>query len=628
MPEEKIDPSFENIPVKKPQLRTKKIATRPAARRRTPPSPTEQRIDSGLASIYQNENGRLPDMKKIDIKRRHPVLGFIVKILIIGSLMAFAAWIGFFVIPTGGKFTENQVSLSVEGPTEVGLGATTTYKISYQNTDSNAIDNAILNLWYPDGFIFVTSSIPMGNGAHNEANIGTVQGKSDGAITITGLTYSSLNQSGSLRVSLKYQPKNIASTLQKSTEIVTKVISSPYTVNIEAPDKISAGTPTEITYIVKNTALSNLPELHLLPNLPGTFTLSSTTPALDKDKQWIIKATTSTPATSYTFKVRGTFSDDGSSELPITGTLSIVAPTGNIYQIATSGVQSNLVKTGAIVSVAVNGSLDTQNVAPGNTLNYTINVKNTSATEIKNLSVLLAIDGPSYKNQSILKWSAITDAFDGDIKGEQISDTIRHGQITWNQKKIPALASLKTGEEVNIDVQLPVKTKNDVDDLTSFSESKITNLASISYTDASGASKTAASAPLVLVLNSDLGFEARDTTTEVNGAEQHTINWILTNTFHPLKNITLSATVFGDGATVTTSTAPAGAASFDSTTKKLTWTIPEMPGSVDVLAWPFTITLSKKNPTQNTLVSKVTITATDAVTGQTITLSGKDVPLQ
>jgi hypothetical protein len=85
--------------------------------------------------------------------------------------------------------------------------------------------------------------------------------------------------------------------------------------------------------------------------------------------------------------------------------------------------------------------------------------------------------------------------------------------------------------------------------------------------------------------------------------------------------------VFGDSASAVTSTPPAGTVTYDPSSKKITWTIPEMPDSVDVLAWPFTIMLTKKNPTQNTLVSKVTITAEDTVTGQTISLTGNEIGL-
>ncbi len=629
MPHEIDDqsPEEETTPRKKPQLRTKKLVSRKKAL----PSEAEQRIDSGLASIYQNENGRMPDMKKIDIKKRHPVLGFIMVVLIIGSLMAFAAWIGFFVVPNSGRGQDNQVSLSIEGPDAVTLGATTTYKITYTNNQDTDITNATLDIWYPAGFIYNSSSVTLGNATHNEAAIGTIPANSEGTITITGVTYGAINQAGSLRLSLKYQPKNINSTLQKTADMVTTVTNSPFTVAIQAADKISPGSQTEFTFVVKNNTSAGFSELRLTPVLPANFAIASTTPALSDGKQWIIKNTASstlTNASPRTFVIRGTLNDEEGGTFPIRANLSIVTPgTGELYKIVDSGVESTIVKTGTLVSVAINGKLDNQSVTPGNTLNFTVRIKNTSTSDIKDVSALLAIDGPSYKNQSILKWSAITDKYDGDIKGEQISEALRHGQISWTKKKIPELATLKAGQELNIDIQLPLKTNDDID-LKNFTESKITSLATVLYTDVSGAQKTASASPINVTINSDLSFEARDTSTTQGGQEEHAINWIINNTVHPLKNIVLSATVFGSVGAISTSTVPAGTATFDTTTKKLTWTIPEMPESVDVLAWPFTVTLGSKNPTQNTLISKVTITAEDTVTGETLQLTGNEIPLK
>ena len=50
-----------------------------------------------------------------------------------------------------------------------------------------------------------------------------------------------------------------------------------------------------------------------------------------------------------------------------------------------------------------------------------------------------------------------------------------------------------------------------------------------------------------------------------------------------------------------------------------------MPESVDTLALPFTVKINAKNPTQNTLVSKIRVKALDAVTNQTIEFMGDEV---
>jgi hypothetical protein len=53
-----------------------------------------------------------------------------------------------------------------------------------------------------------------------------------------------------------------------------------------------------------------------------------------------------------------------------------------------------------------------------------------------------------------------------------------------------------------------------------------------------------------------------------------------------------------------------------------------MPESIDVANGTFTLVVNAKNPTQNTLLSKVKIEATDTVAGKKILLSGNEIKLK
>jgi len=174
---------------------------------------------------------------------------------------------------------------------------------------------------------------------------------------------------------------------------------------------------------------------------------------------------------------------------------------------------------------------------------------------------------------------------------------------------------------------LPLKDANN-SDLSLFSEYKMPVTAEIKFTDLNGAGQTVSANPIMITVNSDLKFETRDTvTTDAAAREVHNIEWILNNTFHPLKNIILTADVYGDIIWPSVSTTPAGTAQFDIDQKKITWSITEMPESIDVLAWPFTLTISKKNFSQTTLVSKVHVQAEDAITGEKLDFMGDETPL-
>ena len=279
------------------------------------------------------------------------------------------------------------------------------------------------------------------------------------------------------------------------------------------------------------------------------------------------------------------------------------------------------------LSLAINGSLSNFSSKPGDNLGITLSLKNQSANDLKNVTLKLTLEAPSAKRQSLLDWAKIEDKFDGDIRGIQINDDVRSGEITWSKSKIPDLVKINKNQEVGLDIQLPIKN-NSAFDLSSLKgSSQIKAVAEVSFKDADNVSHTYSSNQIIITVNSDLKFEARDSVSGSGNGEKHQISWILTNDFHPLKNISLSADVYGDVKVDIPSPTPAGEVKFDSSSKKITWTIAEMPESVDTLALPITITLNKANPTQELLVSKVHIQAEDTITGEKLDFMGEEIGL-
>jgi len=632
MPEDQ--PLFSTKPIveEKPKRRSPRRAA--AQSKKTTISANKKEMNDSLAAIYQDGSGKIPDMKEIAIKKTRPLLRLITIVILGGAALAVLAWTGYIFTPSN-RFPEDKIALEIHGPDHLGLGATSTYYITYKNTYSEALKDATLNIYYPAGFAFTDSSPSADNSGHNEWHIGNIPAGEGGAITVEGKNYGTLNEEESWRVFLNYKPTNFNSDLQKAATLTTVIDSSPFSLSVSGPDKASLGADVEYSFNVKNDGDWAPDSLQLSPVLPANFTISSSTPALDKNNRWSFsllsgKGTTSTTAAllkSLTFKVKGKFGDSEDKTSSIKGVLSLpTTPTKPSYQIAVAEIASELVKNDLSYNMAINGSVNDSDSQPDDILNITLHLKNTNAKDIKNVSVALALDSPSVKRQSILKWPEIVDQSDGTIQGEQVSDDVRRGTITWNSKKIPALAKVKSNDEINIDVRLPIKSGKDFD-LNAIKNSKILATSQLTFTDQTGAEHTINANPITITLNSDFKFENRDAvSTDSNGKEQHAVAWVITNSFHALKNIEISADAYGDVSFVPGSVA-AGTVDFAPDTKKITWKIAELPESVDVANAAFTITLNQKNPTQNTLLSKVHVQAEDAVTGKKLDFMAEEVAL-
>lgn len=589
----------------------------------------QTKISKQLAEIYQDDQGRMPDMRQIKITKTHTAFKTFLTVVLVGGLLAAVAWAGFLFMPSsGGKFSEDKVVLRLNGPTNIMAGTTTTYNIAYENNQNIAFKKATLNVQYPDGFVFLSSSVEPKNSGHTEWNLGRIEAGRKKEISITGLTYGALNQKQSWRVFLTYQPEDFSSELQKSAILDIITDKSPFSLTVDGSNKTLAGNIADYTFVAKKESESGITKLEVKPTWPKNFVLISSSPAISKDFKWIIEPNkpptpSSSAPDSWKFKLSGRFTTSTEDTGEISGALLALA-NNKLFTIADTKIAPQVAKNDSDFNVAINGSLNNFSIQPGGELNMTLTIKNISDEDMDNAVLKLGLNAPAIQKQTLLNWAKIEDKYDGNIVGSQISANVRRGEITWDKTKIPALAKLKKGQDITLDIRLPLRDATAINLPDLKDSSKITVLAELAFKDSDKKDQKISSNQIVITVNSDLKFETRDS---ANGLA-HKINWVLTNNFHPLKNLVLSADVIGDATVELPTPTPAGEIKFDTKTKKITWTIAEMPESVDVLAMPMTITLSKADPTQELLVSKIHVQADDTVTGEKIDFMGDEIKLK
>jgi len=595
-----------------------------------------KKIDKELTSIYEDKGGKMPDMKAIKIRRRHPVLRLIFALVIVGGLMATVAWAGFFLLPNT-KTTGKQVELTIKGPTDLTLGATSTYIISYSNNQNIKLTDVVLTINYPESFAYLESSVSSSNGGHTEWKLDEIPANGSGEIKITGKSFGAINQNNSWRIFLNYKPENFNSELQNNTTLETTIAKSPLSLSASGPDNATIGDSLEYKFTLKNDGEWWPEKLTVEPKWPQNFSLVSSTPPVQKDGKWLLtippSATGTTSSAEYVFSATGRYTDlnlnvDSETEMDVAANLLMpYGPSARLYQISSTSLKTALAKNGHNFSLAINGTMTDFSSRPGDFLNITLYLKNSSKESMKDASVKIVLDSPSTNRQSALNWAALEDALDGNILGEQLSDTVRRGQITWNSQQNSALSEIKPNQEINIDFRLPIKDAK-IFDLENLSEYQIKTGAEVIFKDKNNREQILSSNPITIILNSDLTFESRITKSAAGSQDKREVNWIINNNFHPLKNLELTATLYGDIEFIAPEATPAGEVKYDSDLQQITWTIAEMPESIDVLAMPFNIILKKANPTQNLLISKVRVKADDTVTGQAIEFMGEETPIE
>ncbi len=620
MSEEKFF-SNESTAPKKPR-RVRKVVAEESAE-----DQTSEKIGRQLKDIYEDDSGRLPNMREIKRTSSGSFIAGMFKFFFTVALLAAMAWTGFLFLPNGGQFDDSQVDLAIEGPQNFVVGATTTYSIRFKNNQGVNLNKVTLTLNYPTGFSFLQSSLEPKNIGKNAWDLGTLKPHEEKTLQITGNSFGSVGTAISWRALLNFTPENFNSEMQKVATLDIKPNQAPISVAIAGLDKVAVGSPSTYTITIKSK--DNLANKNLIvsPIFPPSFVMASSSLPLEKNV-WNIKAATSTLANQYVISFSGQFNDASADASDLKVQVSLADQQAQTsYLLAESTLRTELIKNSVIINTAINGSLTDFDSKPGEILNFTIAVKNAGKDDISKAKVQLVVDSPSYKKQSVLAWSDIADKHDGDITGSQISDSIRRAALAWDSSKDKDLNLIKPSGQTNIEFQLPIKN-SDTAPWSSVDTYQVTVNTNLTYTDKTGATQTISGNAIIITLNSDLKFKQKnEISSDSKERENHDITWILSNTFHTLKNIKVTADLFGDITFMSASSTPAGTLSFDQNSKHLVWDIPELTENSDVLALPFSVVINKKNPTQNILVSKVHIQAQDSVTGKQLELTGDEIPL-
>lgn len=589
------------------------------------------KVKKELKQIYENSDGSMPNMRNFGPKKSGRFLSAMFIFLLACGFLGFVAWFGFFVFQPMSKFVEDDVNLLISGPEHVMIGEEVTYKIEYNNSQVVDLAQANLQLRYPDGFVF-ESSVPESTGENSTWNLGTIKSKNKGVIEIKGRIYADIGSQQSIRAFLNYMPGNFSSEFQKVNTFTINIDEIPVNMEVSVSDEIIPASETEFIVNVEKKSdaeLSNLQNLAIVFEPEYGWQKIDSDPESVEDNQymWYI---TDLSEKDWSLRLKGVFNpgdlengnlvfklvgwkDENRKDIPYE------------YQIFEKDVL--FLQTDLSLGFSVNGALSDIKVNPNDVLNSSIVIKNTGENPIKNISVNLIFETPSFDNRSMLNWYELTDVLDGEIVGEQVNEQTRRGIITWDSRHVAKLATLGSGEEYVIDFSIPFKNSKDID-LTKFTTYLAKSFVEVNYLSGDE-KKLLSSNEINMTVNSDLELEIRDSISENSaGKEVHNITWFLSNTYHELKDISLNADFYGDidwqeeGAESSD-----GDFVFDKEKKSLVWNIGTMPIEKDVNALQFSILLNSKDPSQKNLSSKVKLKATDAVTGENIIISGREILL-
>lgn len=578
-------------------------------------------IQRNLAEVYTDGNGHVPDLTKLE-KSQRPLWQTILYSLIAVLLVLFvASAAGFWYFSSLDKetFTNENVVFKLEPPISLVSGQESAYTLVISNNEKVNLYNLNIELFYPESFKYSSGTPEAAGEKNNIWNIGVLKAGETQKIELSGKIIAPLGSIQTFKGTVSYKPANLNADFKKEIIADLSIASATISLEISGPEQLLADQPAEYKIKYQNASLDDLTDLEVIVDYPQGFIFSSSTPtpSAGTNNIWSISQLASSSEGTIVFA--GKFSgvaEAGPQEIKARLNLK----QGNDY--LTQSEQSlavEIIKDQLALQLVVNGSGEDQSVSFGDLLVYTLNFKNNSQEDLRNiqLQAKLASD--------ILDWETLIDQNRGSVSGDT---------ITWTGRQVAKLLKLGPGEEGEVSWQIRLK------DAAAGSNPDISNFSVESYGEASLSDGDTLGSPIrskkiINAVNSDLDLSITPRYYDENNValgsgplspksgetSSYNIQLVLKNNLHNITNIEVSAVLPQNVSWNNKENHNLGDFIYNASTKKIMWKVARLPKSSKDGVADFNISITPNSGDVGKvliLMPEIILTATDSETGAAI----------
>jgi uncharacterized repeat protein (TIGR01451 family) len=533
------------------------------------------------------------------------------------GVLAFFAFRKQPIAPT----KEANIDVAIDLPPTVPSSGDFIFRVKVENKDSAQLVNMELEVVYPDGVSFVSSSPESKNASGSLFKIPDLVSGQNAVITIKANMQGSINDTKEVSARLRYSYKNFNSSFEKQASSQTRLAASDVIVEVDGPQNANS---TQIAvYQIKytNNADHDIKNARLQVSYPDNFTFAQSTPTPDVGKNiWNIANLPAAQAGNIS--ITGNFSGANAGESKtISAEFQVLDSSGNFFTQASASFTSQISNLPLVVSQDLqqnNGGV----AKPGDTITYRITYKNNAQVTAKGVNIVVALDSKA------LDLNAIR-ADKGQISGNT---------ITWNASTAPALETLNPNEGGELGYSVTIKNPATRDTSKNLSVKSSIKIKSDEYDTflPGNILETKISSPASL--SSSLGYVSGSLPPKVGQDTVYKVSLSLRNSTNDFTNVQVIAYIplnpsSFDLQSVTKK--EANAVSFDKSTGKLSWNAGGVPAHTGDFNPPRTLEFNLTlHPTQAqaqtpvVLVRNISATAQDGYTGQTVQMATDNISTQ
>lgn len=546
----------------------------------------EEENSDELLEIYEDAEGNIVDVKKIEIKRKRGFFrrffAWVFWLALIGALI-YGAYYYFFQNRQAGA---NFIALSFEAPKEVVCGEEFFYTLKYENTTSLALRDVKIEFNYPENFIFL-ESLPEPSFNKNTFEVKELSGKASGSIKIKGRMIAPDGTDNLIAARASYFLKDFSTEFKKEVSTIVAINGLGFNLGLSYSSNALIGEEEHLDFTIDN--YKNAPnEIYLTLEAPENISwLDFTKTENLKEGEIKIEKISDTyyrlsgfnkDLNAQEFSLRYKIKEKTEDKQKIAIKMEQVGDNNENYVFYEKQLEVEVIKSDLSLSLMLNGNKGDKPVNFGDSLSYTLDYSNKGTSSLKDIVLMAVVDG------DFIDWASLKDKPRGERK---------NNIITWSKNEIPELAELESGKEGRITFSLdilPFKT-SDLDkslEIKSYAQFNIGSAGEVKDESENQSNI------IISKLNSDFSFNEElryfdednvpvgdgPLPPQVGQKTSLKVYWSISNNLHELKDIqmefALPSYVFYDER----SKASTGSLFYDEAGHRVLWTISRLPTTV------------------------------------------------
>ena len=417
----------------------------------------EHEIDSNLSEIYSDQKGGQVDVSKMEVKKRAPfIIRFFGKLIFL-TLLAAAAYFSYHYWFSGGNDL-GALEFKISAPETVLAGEEFSYQIEYKNSTKYTLSRLRLELQYPSGFVYDSSSDDPSSGHHGWDLDDLAPGDSR-RLTVTGRIFASADSAQVIFGNLSYLPGDFSSQFKKEFSHSTFVSGPGFRVDLSHSGTAFLNLENEMSLIISEIGDQHLGDFNI------SFSLPSEASAVVDEAAWAAsgmdKKLTVVKSGGATWQISGLERGLTRQEIPlryifkkrldnpeIRVRLEKKLTDGQSYVFWEKSLKPELVDSDLNLTMLLNGSKGDEAINFGQPLEYSLSYANKGSNTFRDVVIMASVDG------EFIDWSSLQDENRGELKNRA---------IIWSKNEIGKLAEIKPGEGGEIKFKLNLRPWRDED---------------------------------------------------------------------------------------------------------------------------------------------------------------------